>query len=319
MKVRFISHAGIIVSDGASSVALDPWFFSSHFQAPMIESLSPDQRTIDFQVHPAVDDIRQFHPQAILCSHLHTHHAPITEIQILIAQNKGKKKTVIGIPEQAPGMLARIEKNLGSVADRAVVQMFKPRDELQVGTLTIRAFGSSAHDHLGWWVKSKSGSVMHLADSSFTQNYALGSRAECWDELAQTQPDLLFLSCGGTSTKRVKPDGKRYIVEHSIMSPVQAAYLTQFIGPKFACPMGFYNYSIWYNRAETTLPSHFVEDQFQWAVSFLAPETRVAILRPGMQFNIAKSLQGSSQITIEALRGQNEPNTWAARDPVLPK
>lgn len=286
MNISFIAHAGLIVSEGDSCVAIDPWFFSSGFESPVLQGLSPYQRTIDFQTYPAIDDISQFRPGAILCSHLHTHHSPINEIQILVSQSPESNVT-IAVPPLRTGEQKRIEQNLGSVLPKCTVRELQPESVFRVGDLEIEAIETAFPNHLGWFISSKQGSLLHIADAPINSNFLSSEIGECWASIKGRRPDLLFLSAGGTSTRSLR-DGQRVILENGTMSPIEAARLTQWVKPQMACPIGFYNHSIWCNRQEMTAPAHFVEDQFRWAVSYLDPEISAVALRPGTIFELSK-------------------------------
>lgn len=297
IAVRFIAHAGIEVSAKNTSLLIDPWLFSSDFQNPVLKGFVPKNQTIDFAFPEPLDGLEDFSPDIILLSHFHTHHAPSREIRRWIER---QEKIIIGCPEIPENFFSSLKKDLGSLMNKVDFQFFKSGDQRQLLDCQVTAFDHPQKNHLAWRVESSGSSILHIADSSLNKNRLLRQIDPLWYKMKNLSPDILFISCANQS-KRAFEGLDPFIIEHSTLSPAQAAELTKFINPKVAVPIGFYNFSIWKNRVEYGFHAGEIEQQFHWALSFLSPEISCFNLKPSNTFEIYEK-NGKKEIFLLASR-----------------
>ena len=98
MKVTFIAHAGISITEKESEVLIDSWFTDSTVARPLIQPLWGFP-TIDFQIPKTEDRPSNHNPDAVLISHFHSHHSPHGDIMALVAQSEDTKRTLFGHPD----------------------------------------------------------------------------------------------------------------------------------------------------------------------------------------------------------------------------
>lgn len=288
MLVRFIAHAGISIEEDGYSILIDPWFLDSTPEYPVIESIGGGFKTIDFQIPKATEQIERYAPDAILVSHFHPHHSPIRDIGVLSQNSLSQGKE---IRLYHPKANAETEQNLARNMIKGVKREgLEPNDKRKIGPFTIEAKRHTVPFHTAWLVTSTTGSVLHIADARLNRDEKIRVPDEAWEELRGLAPSVLFLSTGGHSLQRTGKDGTRTILEGGIFSPVEAAQVTKIISPRSVAGIGFYNHSIWKNRVEYILPAGLTEEQFRWAISWLAPEIRNVRLTPGFSFGIGEPM-----------------------------
>jgi L-ascorbate metabolism protein UlaG (beta-lactamase superfamily) len=279
MKITFIAHAGISIEEAGHEILIDPWFTDSSLQSPILKSLF-GHATIDFQI-PKTDDTPQNHtPGAILVSHFHTHHAPHDDIVTLVSQTDA---VLFGHPDL--GENNDHIQTLFVAWPQARVRAFSDGDRETNGPFSIRGMTHTVPKHTAWFVSTGEASMLHIADPVLNRDNAVRLRDTVWDRFSKLAPDVLFISAGGNSFRREK-DGKRSIVESATLSPVEAAKVTARIHPRAVSLIGCYNHSVWRNRQEYIPPSHQIEDEFYWALSWLAPSVKFVPLKPGHTFGI---------------------------------
>jgi hypothetical protein len=296
MRVRFISHAGISIETEKARIAIDPWFYSSTLDHPLIQSILPGHQTIDFQVPPGRLNIRDLEPDAVLVSHFHAHHSPESEIRDFASRGR---KLLLGGPVISADQQLSLFENLGQSSSNVEYRAFPENGPLELGDLTIEGFEHTSKHHVGWKIKGNSGSVLHITDAMINRNSIDRRLDPLWSALKDSNPDFLFIGSGGHCTRRVR-DGVVRLFEDSTLSPFEAARLAALIRPRAVAVIGFYNHSMWKNRLEYVLPASVVEDQFQWAMHQLLPEASVVALRPGNEFEISKkSSTGRTEIEMK--------------------
>ncbi|MDO8408301.1 MAG: MBL fold metallo-hydrolase [bacterium] len=284
MLVRFIAHAGISIEEEDFSILIDPWFFDSTPEYPVIESIGGGFKTIDFQIPRTTEKIEGYAPDAILVSHFHPHHSPVRDIRLL-CQNSLAQGKQINLFHPLPS--GAIEKNLQERVGPGVTRHgMEPGETCTIGPCTIEAKEHTMPFHRAWYVTSKTGSVLHIGDGTINKDSTSRLTDPVWEQLRGLAPSVLFLSSGGHNLRLTDKDGKRRIREAGICTPVEAARVAQVVQPRVVAAFGFYNHSIFKNRIEHILPAPQTEEEFQWAVSWLAPETRNVRLTPGYTFGI---------------------------------
>lgn len=285
MKVTFIAHAGISLTEGEHEILIDPWFTDSSVARPLIQPLS-GYPTIDFQIPKTEDTPSNHNPDAVLISHFHSHHSPHDDIMTLVAQSEDTKRTLFGHPDIG-------EKN-GSVKETFAVwphvdvTPMREGDVRQVGTFSVRARTQTVPNHLAWEVSTPLGSVLHIADPIFNKENSERIMDAVWESFRDLQPSALFINAGGNSLRREK-DGVRQVLESCSVSPVEAAQIVARIRPQTVSLIGCYNHSIWKNRQEYIPPAGQIEEEFYWALSWLAPEVKFVPMKPGHTFGIGES------------------------------
>jgi|GEM_PF-2860775 len=283
MEVRFIAHAGVAIEEKGFQLLIDPWFFDSTPEHPVIESIGGGFKAIDFQIPKTSEKIENYAPDVILVSHFHSHHSPMRDIRTLCENSTAKGKTVhLFSPEPSE----EAERNLLERVPSAVIRKGIRSDEpFTIGPFIIEAKGHTNPYHQSWFVKTKTGSLLHIGDGRLHNNRSIRTPDPVWLRLKGLRPSILLLSMGGNSL-RIEKDGARQILEASTLTPIEAALITQLVGPKVVGGIGFYNHSMWKNRNEYIYPASQNEEVFEWAVSWLSPETKNVRLRPGYTFAI---------------------------------
>lgn len=279
--VSYISHATVWCKTAATSLIIDPWFFSSTVQSPVIQGLRPNQKTIDYIIPKPVNSIDEISPNIILLSHFHTHHSPLKEIAHFA---KSSAITIICPPLES-AELRQIEVTIGENVFSNITFTFVENDtEIKFAGFSIRAFTHTRKHHLGYHVSAPSFSFIHLSDSLAGTDERLLTLDPLWDKLG-TYPatDHLFISAANHSQLMMKGH-ERKIVEHTSLSPVQATYLTKIINPKKVSLIGMSNFSIWDSGVEYTESPESVFNYFSWAMRFLLPSVEVVHLNPGDTF-----------------------------------
>jgi L-ascorbate metabolism protein UlaG (beta-lactamase superfamily) len=295
MKVQFIAHAGLYVEEADSRLLIDPWFFGSTLEDPILKSVLPGHRTIDFQVPPVRSKIEDFDPQAILLSHFHTHHSPDREIREFAS--RGKALQICG-SELAPARIEQLLENLGQARSNVEYRSFPASNVMTLGSLRIEGYRHTSPGHIAWRVVGETGSVIHVADPVINRNAYDRRTDAAWLQFQDLRPDLLFIASGGHS-KKILREGIPQIGESRTATPMEAARLAAMIKPKVSSVIGLQNHSIWKNRDEYVWPTWLVEDQFEWALDHLLPEASVVRLRPGLTFEITRATpDGPSQVRM---------------------
>ena len=290
MKVRFIAHAGFCVEEGDTRLMLDPWFFSSTFEEPLMYSILPPHKTIDFQIPNTREKIEDFKAVGALVSHFHTHHAPAKEMRHLIDQCPSEEFT-LAVPALNSTAMVSVRANLGPrQRPYRIVPINGAQLTFQLGPFSISGFPSTILQHAIWLVQSATGSFLHIADAQVSRNSMDRRLDRLWYQFEDLKPDLMVMSAGSHVT-RMTSEGKPYLYENSMLSPSEAARLTALVKPKTAAVMGVFNHSSWTNRSEWSLPGSYAEDEFRWALEHLDPGIRCEILRPGREFSIESQRQ----------------------------
>jgi L-ascorbate metabolism protein UlaG (beta-lactamase superfamily) len=275
--VRFIGHAGVHLKTKEFSVAIDPWLYSSVREKGRLQGFEPQNYTIDFMIPEPRNTIADLDPDIVLLSHFHTHHAPFQEIKEFAA----RKPITIVCPPIQPDRLEAIKKLMGSSIYESITFNFVADDTTLVfGGITIRAIHHTQQRHIGFFVSTPSGSVLHLADPRANNHESL-LFDPIWDKFNDLRPDFAFISCAGHAGREVLGNGERIIKENETFTPTQAAKFAVKIGAKAAGACGIFNHSVWTDRVEMSRTSAEAEKEFHWALSFLSPATRVLTLRPG--------------------------------------
>ena len=285
MLIRFIAHAGIYIEEQGYSILLDPWFFDSTLDRPIIESIGGGFKTIDFQIPQSTDSPDRYAPDAIFISHFHLHHAPARDIRALCENSlsKGKKITIF-YPNPNAVMEENIRAKLPAGVERTAAEA---GNTFSIGPFVIEAKQHTVPYHLAWHIASPSGSVLHIADAKFNKDHFVRRPDPTWEKLKDFAPSFIIMSAGGHS-QRVENSNGRSIKPAGIFTPMEAAEIVQMIAPKAVSLMGIYNHSIWKNRYEYIQPAALCEEEFQWAVSWLAPHTKHIRLTPGFTLGIGE-------------------------------
>lgn len=285
MFIRFIAHAGFYIEEKGYSIFLDPWFFDSVIERPIIESIGGGFKTIDFQIPQSTDSPERYAPDAILISHFHPHHSPARDIRALCENSLSKgKKIKIFFPTPSATMEENIRAKVPGDVEKVGVS---PGDTFSIGPFSITAKEHTVPYHTAWHVASPSGSLLHIADGRLNKDNFLRRPDPVWENLHGISPSFLFLSAGGHS-ERAEKNNEHLIIPAGIFTPVEAAEIVKIVTPKAASLVGIYNHSIWKNRHEYIQPAPFCEDEFQWAASWLSPQTRHVRLTPGMTLGIGE-------------------------------
>jgi L-ascorbate metabolism protein UlaG (beta-lactamase superfamily) len=284
MLVRFIAHAGISIEEDNYCVLIDPWFLDSTPEYPVIESIGGGFKTIDFQIPKTQENIERYKPDVILVSHFHPHHSPHRDITMLCQNSLAHGKQVILVHAETGEREEKVlrERVIQGVDRRSV----KAGDTFTVGPFTIEAKQHTAPVHQAWHVRSKTGSVVHIGDGMLNRDPFSRKLDDAWTALKNLSPSILFLSTGGHNVRVREKNGDPDILAAGIFSPVEAAKVAQVIAPRAVAPFGFYNHSIWKNRLEYINSAPQTEEEFQWAISWLAPRMKNIRLIPGQEFGI---------------------------------
>lgn len=275
--VRFIAHAGVEVSTRESSVVIDPWLYPSVRERGKLQGLDPTSYSIDFLIPEPWATVPEIDADIILLSHFHSHHAPLQEV----TEFAQRKPIHVVCPPLSPEKLKIIENVMGSSTFGNITFHFITEDTtLTLRDVEIRVLTHIKKDHLAYLVKTKAGSVFHLSDPIASISNSLNFDP-AWDKFNGLNPDFAFMSCAGHASRNVLDSGERVIRENGTFSPTQAAKFSVKIGAKRAGAVGIFNHSVWTDRIEFSRSASESEREFQWALSFLSPATRVLTLRPG--------------------------------------
>ncbi len=285
MQVTFIAHAGIAITEGDQEILIDPWFTDSTIDHPLIEPIA-GYPTIDFQIPKTLDVPSAHTPDAVLISHFHSHHAPHDDIMSLVARSAGTKRTLFGHPDIGERNVA--VSNTFAIWPHVEVTPMRGDDTRVVGACSVRARTHTVPNHLAWHIESAAGSVLHIADPVLNTDNAKRVVDEAWEAFRDLAPSVLFINAGGNSLRREK-DGVRTVLESGALSPVEAAKVVALIRPRLVSLIGCYNHSVWRNRQEYIPPAGQVEEEFAWALSWLAPEVRFVAAKPGYTYGIGES------------------------------
>lgn len=285
MFVKFIAHAGMYVEEEGFSLLLDPWFFDSTPDFPVIEGLGAEMwKTIDFQIPKTYEKIEEYTPDAILISHFHPHHSPVRDISLLSQQslNLGKKIMILHPRIELQKDFGIGSKVIAGVGRKGLI----PGEEITIGPFIIEALEHTVPDHNAWYIKSATGSLVHIADGRMNRDQESRKMDVVWSKLKDLSPTYLFLSSGSHSNKIVLQDGTKDIFEAGVFTPVEAVKVVATINPRITSLIGIYNHSIWRGRQEYILPAHLIEDEFEWAMWLVYPKTRFIRLRPGITLGV---------------------------------
>lgn len=287
MFVKFVAHAGIFIQEGNTSVLIDPWFTDSTREKPIVEGLS-GLSTIDFQIPKTEDVPENYHPDAILISHLHPHHAPIRDVCAVTEQ--GHEITLF-FPKCKESEI--VKERMGIYKNLSCVEL-DDEGSFSKGTLKMTAFAHTAPEHLAWFIEGKTGKILHIADARVNMNYNTSESDKIWKKFENLGVDILFLSAGRNS-RQVKSEKieDREIYEATGLSPIQGAKLVKLIKPRAVSLIGMYNHSIWRNRLEFIPSSAQTEEEFAWANSWLNPESKFVRVFPGHTFGLQEEALAS--------------------------
>lgn len=281
-SVQFIGHAGIKIKLSKLTVLIDPWIYASTFTNPILYGLNPEAKTIDYLVPEPRSSIEELKADVVLLSHLHTHHSPFREVKELAAL---KPITVI-CPYIKPESVELIKNVMGEEIFSNITFIFPQSDkDFSFGEIKVKAISHTQKNHFAYLVSYADTSVLHIADARMSSTYS-STFDSVWDKFYGLKPSFLFLSAASHSERIISLSNERDILENSTFSPVQAAKLTRKIFPKRVGLIGMYNFSIWTNRLEHSLPGSISEEAFYWALSYLAPGIEHRILRPGNTFEL---------------------------------
>lgn len=275
--LRFVGHAGVWLKEEGGSLVIDPWLDSSTFQNPILRGLQPYQRTIDFLIPRPVFTAKDLSPDIILFSHFHTHHAPLASLE-KFAKLKPVRVICPALSEQDH---AWIKANIGEEAYGNITFEASDDDrEYVFADLTIRTFKHTQPHHLGFHIATPTRNFVHITDASANFNKEVTSLDPMWEKIRDIHPDMLFISAAN-HLARWGEGAHRTIWEHSSLSPTQAAKLAVLLGAKRVGLIGMDNFSIWDSALEYTHTAEAIENEFQWALEYLAPATEFIQLRPG--------------------------------------
>lgn len=283
MFLKFIAHAGFYIECGKNSLLVDPWFTDSSLAEPIIRSPG-GHVTIDFQIPPTRERPESFSPDAVLISHLHSHHAQLSDLYALV--NRGKP-VQIAFPDGGAGNAKIIQ----SFEQFENIQLTPCKDQqsLRVGAFTLTALSHTVPNHLAWHITTSSGSFLHIADARLNTDQRKREIDPVWQKFNNLRPHLAVLSAAGNSLQ-IQGEGVKDIGEAMTLTPIEGAKIIQLINPKAASLIGCYNHSIWKNRIEYIRPAPLVEDEFYWALSWLAPQVKCIFMKPGYAFGFGDPL-----------------------------
>lgn len=276
-NLRFIGHAGVWFTAKETSLVIDPWLYSSNTRHPILLGLYPGQRTIDYLIPRPVHTAVGIAPSIILISHLHTHHSPLREIVEFVTLTP----VHIVCPPIPDPALQKIKEFMGPDRFKKITFHFVEKDtELFLGSVRIFAFTHTKKEHLGFLVNDDTTSFMHLTDTRANTEKSKMDLDPLWEKLAFKNPNYLFISAANHSQRTLQEEA-RNIEEHATLSPTQAAKLCLLINPKCVGLIGMYNFSVWDSAIEYAHSPQDIENEFAWALRYLAPSIQIETLRPG--------------------------------------
>ena len=204
----------------------------------------------------------------------------------MLEQSKRVGKEVsIFYPKTNDGMEENLTRNLPLGISR---NFLVPDESVVAGPFTITAKSHTVPFHLVWTVKSNTGSIIHIADGALNKDESRREVDPVWRELKPLHADFLFLTSGGHSDRIITKEGVRKIVGPGVVTAVEAAKVVQSISPKNVGLIGIYNHSIWKNRVEYVPPTSQIEEEFEWAHTWLSQTIKSFRLRPGVTFLIGE-------------------------------
>jgi len=284
VHVRFIAHSGVHITDGITSLVIDPWLFDSRRDKSLIQGFNPTQRTVDYLIPEPRNNVTELIPDVVCLSHFHTHHSPLNEI---IEFLKLKPLTII-CPMLTDDELALLKQKIGNLLFERITFIFIEKDEeITIGSLHIKAMVhlTTPITHVMFFIKLGDVSIMHIVDAHANDEDDVLMDApfsKKWNRTNNLEPDFLFIGAAG-HLKKIIRNGTRLITGGSL-TPLQAAQLTSRIMPKNVGIIGIYNHSVWDERSELKLSIGEAESQFYWCVSYLTPSVTVRKLLPGDTF-----------------------------------
>ncbi len=275
--LRFLGHSGIWLKTKEQSLAIDPWLYSSTFQQPLLRGLQPQQRTIDYLIPRPVYAAEDIAPDIVLLSHLHTHHAPLRSIE---AFAKLKPITVLA-PMLSAQDLMWLEKMLGADTYKNITFKGYTKDDIFTsGNIRVRIFTHPQLEHLGFEVTSPGFHFMHITDARANRDMTRTTLDPLWEKIRESQPEILFITAANHLIRLVE-GARRFIGEHSTLSAAQAAELSILTGTKRVGLIGMYNFSIWDSSLEYAHSAQDIQNEFEWVLSYMAPNISIATLKPG--------------------------------------
>lgn len=279
VEVEFLAHAGVRLSDSRHTIFIDPWFTSSSIAQPILESICPGHRTIDFQIPASRVNPSTLKADLILVSHYHTHHSPRQDIQGLLANNL--HASVAGPMEDVATTMGLINNLIVNGRSHKFLPCSED-SELKLGHFRVIPFSHTHEGHFGYLILHPFGVFVHLVDARLHRSYDRNSIDKCYGFLENLQPDLFLISAAGHTTRMFSK--KKRVIVPATFRPSEAAQLVAFSGAKKAGLIGIQNHSMYRNRTEFSMPGSLLEDEFVWAMEWLHPEAEVVKLLPSMKF-----------------------------------
>lgn len=291
MDVEFIAHAGFCIRSQGFEVLIDPWFTSSQVAQPVLKSILPPHQSIDYLIPAPVKNVDEYRPNAILISHFHTHHSNRSDLEALLRANPSCIIACCKLPEKSEQIL---KDTVQEIARSAQVVPLNPFQSFRMGPLQVVSLPHCSSHHTGWLLQCGEKKFAHLADSPINRLWWDRRIDPVYLQLKGLSPDFLALTAAAQTWQQEK-DGIKTINENCAMGPYEAARLAHHLGARSAAVMGMFNFSVWRNRFEYSLPSEIAESQFYWAMKHLNSDCQVFNLRPGCRFHLSNdSKQGLS-------------------------
>ncbi|NUN05512.1 MAG: hypothetical protein HUU57_07105 [Bdellovibrio sp.] len=284
-QIRFMGHAGIAVQKDNFELLIDPWLWSSTLTKPVINGFVPPNQGMGFLPRDSGDQHSDFQPQLILLSGFEFTHSPFEEIAAWIAT----RPLCLALPEpdlnQGRLILAALKPQ---AFDRVDFRFCLAGQHFQKGPFTIQAHFHPHPQHLIWEVRCDDFKILYIPKTPYNRGPDPLVLDICYEPFAGAKPDFLFIECPG-ETKKIVGDKKIEIQEFLTTTPVQTARLVAHIQPRFVGLVGNSNPDPQKRTHDYHLPAHVIEEQFQWALYQLCPETKTIGLRSGQKFSIAKN------------------------------
>lgn len=293
--VEFIAHAGFSLREDGYEILIDPWFYSSTPDYPVIESLLPPHRSIDFQTPATQRRPHHYRPNAILISHFHSHHSPRRDIQELCW---AQECVALLYPTLDPRQQATLSDYLQAQIPHARPVPVAAMEMVEMGPFKVHRIFHPHDDHASWLVTSRWARFLHVADAPINRYWHERRVDRGWRDYAGLQPDWLVVSAGGHSQIAKERRAARQsggaaapgdadaqgmlFHHHGIMDSLEACSLAELLRPKLFSLMGYFNHSFFRNNHEFVLPSHVVEEQLEWGKRALSPGISVTSLHPGL-------------------------------------
>jgi len=198
MYIRFIAHAGFALEEDGHQVLIDPWFTDSTVKTPIMQAVV-GHNTIDFQVPKTTESIGAYHPDTILLSHFHAHHAVHDDLVTLATQSK---RIALCFPDVGQDN-TRVEQTFALWPHVETIP-FQHNDVKTDGPFSVRGLLHTVPKHIAWYVESKTGSILHIADPHINRDSMSRQIGEEWKQFEGLQPDLLCINAGGNGLRREK-------------------------------------------------------------------------------------------------------------------